>query len=394
MSITREKLNQAKLFVADSGLDVWLTFVRETAEGGDPVLPLILEGGLTWQSALLVFADGRTVAIVGNYDADPIAATGDWDEVIPYVQGIRTPLLDALKRIESSSPRIGVNFSKDDVKADGLSHGMYLLLIDYLEETRFEGALESAGHLVMRLRGIKADSELQSMRKAIDETDRLFSDLEAFVYLGVTEREAFDFIQDRMDSRKLGYSWDRHGDPIVNFGPNSMIGHGVPSPTLELESGQILHVDLGVICEGYASDIQRCWFVGNEVPADVQCGFEAVFGAISAGADQLKPGVKGHEVDAASRAFLIAAGFPEYLHALGHQVGRVAHDGGVLLGPRWERYGNTPEMEVEEGQVYTLELGVTLEGRGYLGLEEMVVVTARGCEFLTLRQDVMKPILG
>lgn len=394
MSITREKLNQAKLFVADFGLDVWLTFVRETAEGGDPVLPLILEGGLTWQSALLVFADGTTVAIVGNYDADPIIATGDWDQVIPYVQGIRGPLIEALNRIETKSPRIGVNYSKDDVKADGLSHGMHELLLDYLKDTRFEGCLESAGDLVMRLRGIKTDTELERMRGAIEETDQLFSDLEAFVYLGVTERQTYDFVQNLIDGRKLGYSWDRHGDPIVNFGPYSMIGHGVPSATLELEPGQILHVDLGVIHKGYASDIQRCWFIGNEVPADVQRGFEAVHGAISAGAKHLKPGVKGHEVDAAARAFLVAAGFPEYLHALGHQVGRVAHDGGVLLGPRWERYGNTPEMEVEEGRVYTLELGVTLEGRGYLGLEEMVVVTANGCEFLTLRQDQMKSILG
>jgi Xaa-Pro aminopeptidase len=81
-----------------------------------------------------------------------------------------------------------------------------------------------------------------------------------------------------------------------------------------------------------------------------------------------------------------AQGYPEYMHALGHQVGRMAHDGGGLLAPRWERYGRTPFLPVEEGQVYTLELGVMVEGRGYLGLEEMVLVTPDGVEWLTARQ--------
>lgn len=88
-SITREKLSQAVDLVQRSGLDAWLTFVRETVEGCDPALPLILDGGLTWQSALLVFPSGRKIAIIGNFDADSVRASGDWDEVVPYVQGIR-----------------------------------------------------------------------------------------------------------------------------------------------------------------------------------------------------------------------------------------------------------------------------------------------------------------
>jgi len=64
----------------------------------------------------------------------------------------------------------------------------------------------------------------------------------------------------------------------------------------------------------------------------------------------------------------------------------VAHDGGAILGPRWDRYGRTPFMPVEEDQVYTLELGVLVPGRGYLGIEEMARVAQNGCEWLTERQ--------
>ncbi len=130
-----------------------------------------------------------------------------------------------------------------------------------------------------------------------------------------------------------------------------------------------------------------------ELPREVRRAFDAVNGAISAGAEALRPGIEGWAVDAVARSFLVEAGYPEYLHALGHQVGRMAHDGGGLLGPRWERYGRTPYYPVCKDQVYTLELGVMVERRGYLGLEEMVRVTDEGCEWLSARQLDL-PVLG
>jgi Xaa-Pro aminopeptidase len=399
-SLTAEKLAQAAEIVAASGVDVWLIFDRETADGGDPVLPLLLEGGLTWQSALLVSRYGHRLAVVGNYDADPLKASGNWNEVIPYVQGIREPLVKTLDRMIPNSPakpQIAVNFSTSDEKADGLSHGMYLLLTEYLRGTRFEGSLVSAEAIVMALRSRKTPAEIARMKAAIAETERLFAEVSTFAKVGVSERAVYDFLQGRIDERGLGYAWDRAGDPIVNSGPDSMIGHGIPSAEISIAPGHIFHIDLGVVKEGYSSDMQRCWYMPEPgqaaPPADVERAFAAVTGAITAGADALLPGVPGWQVDRAARAFLTAAGYPEYLHAFGHQVGRVAHDGGGILGPQWERYGRTPTLPVEKDQVYTVELGVLVEGRGYLGLEEMVVVTGNGCDFLTDRQRSL-PLLG
>ncbi len=388
-SITREKLSQAAEIVSASGIDVWLTFVRETALGGDPILELIIEGGLTWQSALMVTSTGQKIAIVGNYDADPLDSSGDWDEVIPYIQGIRTPLLEQLERIVPEGGKIGVNYSTNNVKSDGLSHGMYLLLQGYLAGTRFESSLVSAEEIVTELRGVKTSSEVAFVKSAIDQTDRLFDDIGSFAKIGITERAVYDMVHQKLKERELGFAWDPAGDPIVNSGPNSMIGHGIASSTITLEVGHVFHIDLGVIKDGYASDIQRCWYVGepgDPIPDDVQHILDSVNGAISAAARVLKPGALGYEVDAAARNFLVGCGYEEYLHALGHQVGRVAHDGGAVLGPQWERYGDTPRTPVKKGEVYTLELGVISKTRGYLGLEEMVVVTEDGCEFLSDRQ--------
>lgn len=396
-TLTREKLAQASQLVAESPFDVWLTFVRETALGGDPVLPLIFEGGLTWQSALMVSRSGMKVAVVGNYDADPLVHSGDWDQVVPYVQSIREPLVAALEDLVGPEGLIALNFSTNDVKADGLSHGMFLLLEDMVRGTRFAGRFVSAEPILARLRGQKTSTELARIGAALEATETMFGDIASFAQVGRTERAVYDRVHELAAERGLGFSWDPSGDPIVNSGPDSMIGHGIPSDQITLAPGHIFHIDLGLLRDGYASDIQRCWYIPHpgetEVPEDVERAFRAVRASIEAGFAALRPGMMGYEVDAAARSTLVSAGYPEYLHALGHQVGRVAHDGGTILGPCWDRYGQTPRQRILVDEVYTLELGITVPGRGYLGLEEMVVVRENGAEWLLPPQRDL-PFLG
>lgn len=390
--LTAEKLTQAAEIVSRSEADVWLTFVRETADGGDPVLPLILSGGLTWDSALIVTKQGKRTAIVGNFDAEPLIASGDWDYVVPYVQSIREPLLEELEKTVSPGGKIAVNFSINDSKADGLSHGMFLHLKKLLARTRFSGSLVSAEKIVTELRSRKTPEELRRMLNVIANTLEVFGELGSYAKRDMSEKHLFDWIHAKAAELGLGFSWDPAGDPIVNSGPDSMIGHGIASDKITLQPGHVFHVDLGLTREGYSSDIQRCWYVGETVPHDVLEALHAVNGAITAAAKVLKPGALGWQVDAAARSYLMAKGYPEYMHATGHQVGRVAHDGGAILGPRWERYGATPKMPIRQDEVYTLELGVELPGRGYLGIEEMVVVTESGCDWLSERQWDMPTI--
>ena len=108
--------------------------------------------------------------------------------------------------------------------------------------------------------------------------------------------------------------------------------------------------------------------------------------ALLAGAEAMQPGARGWEVDAAARAYMIAQGFPEYMHAFGHHIGRSAHDGATVLGPRWDRYGNTPYGLLKAGNCFAIELGVFVPGRGYIYLEENVLVTESGIEWLSKPQ--------
>ena len=173
MDLIREKLEQARKIVAGSDLDAWCIFVRETSECSDPILPFFVQGAMTWLSAFLIFKSGKAIAVVGNYDADPLKASGHWDEIATYVQGIRETLLEVLNRELPGGGTIGVNSSVNDSKADGITHGMYTLLAGYLEGSSFK--LTTAEPVCGAVRAQKTPSEIARIRGAIAETELLFA---------------------------------------------------------------------------------------------------------------------------------------------------------------------------------------------------------------------------
>lgn len=385
--LIQEKLDQAVSILQEKGVDAWLTFVRETSQVHDPCLDLILGLELTWQSALLIGRRGERIAIVGFYDTDNVRNTGGWTEVIGYHQSLREPLLNALERLNPA--QIAVNFSESDPAADGLTHGMYLVLTGLLAGTPYADRLISAEAIIGALRGRKTPGEVARIRRAIATTEEIFAALTPRLRPGQSEIEIAAMVKAEMSVRGLAPAWSPEYCPIVNAGPDSSPGHAAPAHH-RTQRGHLLHLDFGVKQDGFVSDLQRMWYFldegESEPPDDIRRAWEACWAAMEAGRAALKPGVQGWEVDAAARAALVAAGYPEYQHALGHHMGRTAHDGATVLGPRWERYGRTPYGVVEPGYVMTLELGTAVPNRGYIGLEEDVLVTESGAEYLSTPQ--------
>lgn len=389
--IVIQKGRQAVELLKEKGLDLWLVFVRETSAGGDPILPLIYgDADLTWQSALIFTRSGERLAIVGRFEVETARLTGAFDRVIPYDESIQPVLLAELNRLAPA--RIAIDFSENDVLADGLSHGMYLNLVQILEGTPFTGRLVSAEHLISSLRGRKSSLEVDRIRTAIASTEAVYAGAFDQLEPGMTEIEVADLMHRRVEARGLGYAWPRDNNPAVNSGPDSPVGHNAPTG-IKIERGHLLHFDFGVRENDYCADLQRMvYFLRPEEtrpPEAVQQGFDTVVRAIQAAFEILQPGLPGVEVDRTARAVITDAGYPPYPYATGHQVGRLAHDGGAILGPAWDRYGRTPFLPLEAGQVYTLEPGLMVPGYGYVGLEEDVLITEHGAKFLSTPQTAL-----
>jgi Xaa-Pro aminopeptidase len=390
--LIHEKADQAQALLAETGLDCWLTFVRETAVRPDPGVEQVVGADVTWDSAFL-FGHGERIAIVGRYDAPNIRAGGVFRDVIIYDEGIGPALVDSLARLDPQ--RIGLNYSNDDPTADGLTYGMLLHLNDLLRGTPYGARLTSAAPLLSKLRARKSPTEVARIRAAIATTEEIVDLATTQIRPGASEAQIGAFIHEQFRARGLSSAWSWDSCPIVNSGPTSETGHGAPRDDIVVEPGHLVHIDLGVQQDDYCSDIQRMWYIrrpGEDAPPPtIQHAFATVIQAIEAGAAALKPGVRGYEIDEIAREVIVDAGYDEYKHAFGHGLGRACHDGGTLLGPRWPRYGATPEGIVEAGNVFTLELGVETEA-GYVGVEEDVLVTENGCEFLSSFQRALMTI--
>jgi Xaa-Pro aminopeptidase len=379
-----EKADQVLPLLHQTGLDCWLIFVRETDLHPDPGHELVVGTGVVRNSAFLFGAGGERVAIVANFDTAGVKSKGVFREVLGYDEDIRPDLLAALDRLHPRS--IGLNYSADDVTADGLTHGQWLLLLELLQGTLHLARLTSAAPLLSKLRGRKTASEVERIRQAVAATEEIVSWLTPQIQPGLSERQIADLVHAEFRRRGLIPAWALESCPVVNTGPASEPGHAAPRDDLRVEAGHLVHLDLGIRRDGYCSDLQRTWYVRRpgeaEPPEDVRRAYTTVVQAIAAGAKVLRPGVCGHEVDAAGRRVIVEAGYPEFKHGLGHGLGRAVHDGGTLLGPRWPCYGRNTDAAVEAGNVFTLELGV-MTAAGFVGLEEDVLVTEQGCQFLS-----------
>jgi Xaa-Pro aminopeptidase len=370
--ILHEKAEQAQSLLAETGLDCWLTLARETELHPDPGVEMVVGTNVVRNSAFLLAANGERIAIVANFDTSAVRGKGVFREVIGYDEDIREPLLTALKRLDPQ--KIGLNYSTSDVTADGLTHGHWLLLQQLLGATPYLDRLTSAAPLLSRLRGRKTRTEIARIRSAVQLTERIVDSITPQVRLGVSERDLARFVHACFAEHGVSPAWSADGCPIVNSGPASDAGHTYPSESIRVEAGLLVHIDLGVRLDGYCSDLQRMWYVlrssESAPPADVQRAVDAVVAAIDSAAAVLRPGAI----------------------AVGHGLGRAVHDGGTMLGPRWPCYGRNVDAIVEAGNVFTLELGVPTSA-GILGLEEDVLVTPDGCEFLSTRQRELNLVL-
>lgn len=249
-----------------------------------------------------------------------------------------------------------------------LSHDLYLKLqernstVDF-KALRFE---DLAG-----LRAVKDMTEICRIREAAALATRAFQDTLAIIIPGLTERDI---------ALELDYQMQRNGaeEPAFNTiaasGPNSAMPHARPGGRV-IEKDDVLIIDWGAVYEGYRSD-ETCTLVVGNASEDFTRAYHLVREAHDRAIASIRAGVSTAEVDRQAREWIEQGGMGDlFSHGTGHGVGLDIHESPRLAA-------NTNGI-LEAGMVVTVEPGVYLPGCWGVRIEDLVVVTADGCEFLS-----------
>jgi Xaa-Pro aminopeptidase len=225
--------------------------------------------------------------------------------------------------------------------------------------------------LIEGLRSVKDSAEIQTIRRAVALGEQVFAQLLPLITPAATEADLAAEIEYR--ARKLGAT-ECSFKPIIASGPRSALPHAGYTAQA-LQPGQPLSIDMGVVLEGYCSDMTRTVFPGD-CPAQWRELYAIVLEAKRRGFGATLAGATGAQADSAARDYIAERGYgAQFGHGLGHGVGIQIHEAPSLI---W-----TAERRLEPGNVVTCEPGIYRPGQGGIRIEDMTLVTDSGPQNLT-----------
>ena len=308
---------------------------------------------------LLIPGDGQPYLLTDSRFTLQAEAEAPLFQVLMYTKG----LLKLLERLHKT-----IGFQNLAFESDYFLYSSFRRLSDLCAKKGW--ILRPESDLVEQMRLIKDEHELHLLRQSTALNEKVFQSVYATIEPGMTEREialALDLTMREMGAEGPSF------DTIVAFGTNAARPHAVPTDR-ELEAGDLVLIDMGLVYQGYCSDMTRTFVAGKPDQTYID-RHRLVRQAMLAGIGAIRAGVTGAEVDRAARQVLAGAGYGEaFGHGLGHGVGIAVHEE-PRLSPRWRK-------QLKAGMVVTVEPGLYLADWGGIRLENMVVVTEEGSEVL------------
>ncbi|VTS07256.1 M24 family metallopeptidase [Tuwongella immobilis] len=330
--------------------------------------------GFTGDSSFLIVGRKQSIFVSDDRYAGQIAdEIGDSMDVVIRKHDRTTMQMTAETLTQMGLNRVGV-------EATTMTLADYERLSDLAPTVEFL----SCDALVESLRVIKDRSEIQSIRRAIDQAERAFAMFRSMMQGHESEKELADAMEGFV--RRAG-GVTTSFSPIVGIGDRSALPHSTSSPTRRLHESPFLLLDWGSMDGSlYRSDLTRM------LPSPARANFPVatrrkienrlcelytiVRNAQQAAADTLRAGVEAKAVDAAARKVMEEAGYNDrFIHGLGHGVGLQIHESPSIRT-------NSDDI-LAAGMVVTLEPGIYLPEFGGVRLEDDFLITSDGCERLS-----------
>jgi Xaa-Pro aminopeptidase len=265
---------------------------------------------------------------------------------------------DYLRKLGFKSPRIGAELAFLPVDSAAALRSVFP-----------DSELVDALFVLERLRARKTPEELEKLRIA---SDRVIESMLAVIAAhgpGTTKQELADALKVEEVKRGLTFEYC-----LIAAGAS----HNRAPSEQRWEEGDVLSLDSGGNYHGYIGDLARMAVLG-EPDAELVDLLGEIEETQRAAFKPIKAGVLGREIYAAAEGCLAKSKHHNHTHFLAHGMGLVSHE-----APRLTNSGPVPydaydaDRPLETGMVVSVETTLQHPRRGFIKLEDTVVVTDKG----------------
>ena len=347
-----ERLSRLRAFMASRGLDAFVTYVTE---------------GYNWEGlyylsnfrgtagALVVTSEDPLLIVDGRY-------CNQARQQSPYPVHLQESgsFFQTLQEVLQGFGANRVGFE-----------GNRVFYGDYRKLSDMPFWWEDAGDMLPALERQKGIFETEAIRKAAEFAQRGFMRSLEKVSSSMTERQYAALLEFFLRTEGAeGFAFE----PVVASGVRSALPHGRATDKT-FSPGEWVVVDFGARFQGYVCDITRVFSLGKPDPWAWEI-HELLCRAQQAAREVVETGVKATQVDAAARSLIDSLGYGKaFSHGLGHGIGLYVHEG--------PRISSLSQDSLASGDVFTIEPGIYLEGRGGLRIEDDFFLGEAGVEVLS-----------
>ncbi|WP_053218912.1 M24 family metallopeptidase [Virgibacillus senegalensis] len=242
---------------------------------------------------------------------------------------------------------------------------------EQLQHIMPEAQIIDATEMLASLRVIKDKKEYTILKQAAELADFGVKTGVKAIQEGATEMEilaTLEYELKKQGVREMSFS------TMVLSGKKTASPHGTPGQK-KVEPGDLVLFDLGVVFDGYCSDITRT-VAYKQINPEQEKIYQTVLAAQEKAINAAVIGNAAGKMDQVAREHIASQGYGEYFtHRIGHGIGVDVHEYPSLTSEN--------ELTLKEGMSFTLEPGIYVPGVGGVRIEDEVFLTKKGPERLT-----------